>query len=293
LHTDEPIPPEDAFDLIGHDIRTSIIRTLQEEFRRGSREAPYSDLKSRVGVRDSGQFNYHLQKLVGHFVVKADGAYQLSYAGRKAASAIAGGTYNEQASIEPRSVAGACVNCGDEALVLTNSDARFDISCSTCNTSVVHMPFPPGAVDSYEVDELKTAFDRWVRSWNMLSATGVCPECGSRMQREITEDQGETTIGNVDIRYGLDCTQCWMSGFLPIGCLLVDHPAVVSFHWNRGHEVHSSYLWEFEWALSKEYQEPKEEDDRLVELSIPVESDELRITVNNSLDIVTITETDG
>lgn len=290
MQPDEPMPPENAFELIGHDIRASIIRTLQEEYHDGTRELSYSDLKSRVGVPDSGRFNYHLQKLVGHFVEQVDGAYHLSYPGRKAASAIAGGTYNEQAELEPQSVDGTCFSCGAESLVLTYNDARFEISCTECVSSIVHMPFPPGAVASYEEDSLKAAFDRWARSWNRLSSTGVCPECGSRMEGGFTEEHGDPTIGNVTVRYSLDCTQCWMNGFLPIGCLLLEHPVVVSFYWDRGQDVRSSFIWEFEWALSNEYQDVKKTEEDRVEIRIPVQNDELRITVNDSFDIVNITE---
>lgn len=285
MPSDEPIPPEDAFELVGNDIRASIIQCLQEGFRNGARSLSYSSLKSRVGVRDSGRFNYHLQQLVGHFVQKDEEGYRLSYAGRKAASAIAGGTYNESISLEPRSVAGTCFDCGDEALELTYENSEFDISCTTCTESIVHMPFPPGAIASYEPDDIEVAFDRWARSWNRLSSSGVCPECGSRMEISFAEDQGGRAIGNVDVRCTLNCTQCWMNGFLPVGCLLLEYPVVASFYWIHGYDLRSFFLWEFEWALSKEYQEV-DESGEVIEIRIPLAGDELRLTVDDSFEVI-------
>lgn len=286
MPSDEPIPPEDAFELVGNDIRASIIQTLQEGFKNGERKMSYSSLKSCVGVRDSGRFNYHLQQLVGYFVEKDQAAYRLSYAGRKAASAIAGGTYNETVELESRSVNGACLDCGDDALELTYNDAEFDISCTNCETSIVHMPFPPGAIASHGDGDLEAAFDRWARSWNMLSSTGVCPECGGRMEMGFAEEQGDPAIGNVDVRCTLNCTQCWMSGYLPVGCLLLEHPLVVSFYWNRGYDIRSCFIWEFEWALSKEYQEVNRPEKDMVKISVPLDDDELQITVDESFEVV-------
>ncbi|MCH7660071.1 MAG: helix-turn-helix transcriptional regulator [Euryarchaeota archaeon] len=75
----EEIPPEEAFALLGNETRVAIIREL------GTADDPrsFSDLHAAVGVRDSGGFNYHLQKLVGSFVRRTDEGYELSGAGER------------------------------------------------------------------------------------------------------------------------------------------------------------------------------------------------------------------
>lgn len=80
----EEISPEKAFSLLGNETRVAIIREL------GATEDPrsFSDLHAAVGVRDSGGFNYHLQKLVGTFIRRADGGYELSEAGVRICESI-------------------------------------------------------------------------------------------------------------------------------------------------------------------------------------------------------------
>ncbi|MFT4889487.1 MAG: hypothetical protein ACI9YT_000396 [Halobacteriales archaeon] len=41
----------------------------------------FSELRSRVGARDAGRFNYHLDKLRGDLVEKADDGYRLTPTG--------------------------------------------------------------------------------------------------------------------------------------------------------------------------------------------------------------------
>lgn len=61
--TDEPTPltPEEAFAVLGNEIRVDILRALWE----AGEPLAYSELQERIGVCDSGRFNYHLRKLVG------------------------------------------------------------------------------------------------------------------------------------------------------------------------------------------------------------------------------------
>ena len=48
----------------------------------------FSQLRWRVGVSDSGQFNYHLGKLRGQFVVRVADGYQLTDAGAAVGEAL-------------------------------------------------------------------------------------------------------------------------------------------------------------------------------------------------------------
>jgi hypothetical protein len=64
----------EAFDLLANEIRLDILRTLGEAMA-GDGKTPisFSELQRRVGVEDNGRFNYHLDRLLGTFVEKADG----------------------------------------------------------------------------------------------------------------------------------------------------------------------------------------------------------------------------
>lgn len=87
--TESLLPPDEAFAVLGNKTRISILLALE-----GSDDAlAYSELKREVGVCDSGRFNYHLEKLLGHFVVETDDGYRLRDIGRRAAEAVVAETF--------------------------------------------------------------------------------------------------------------------------------------------------------------------------------------------------------
>jgi hypothetical protein len=57
----------------------SILLGLWEAFEPFTEEnaVSFSELRDRVGTRDSGQFNYHLDQLTGHFIRATDSGYEL------------------------------------------------------------------------------------------------------------------------------------------------------------------------------------------------------------------------
>ena len=62
ITTDET---EEAFTALSDATRIGILRTLWDA---EDHEATFTELREAVGMRDSGQFNYHLDKLTGRFV---------------------------------------------------------------------------------------------------------------------------------------------------------------------------------------------------------------------------------
>ncbi|MFB6095368.1 MAG: hypothetical protein ABEJ71_02810 [Halodesulfurarchaeum sp.] len=100
-----------AFELLSDETRIRIIRELYRcgEGQRGPEgrdgaggpelgdgHLPFSTLKERVGVRDSGQFNYHLARLKGVYVRQTAHGYELSPEGRAVAR-----LFLESGSLEP------------------------------------------------------------------------------------------------------------------------------------------------------------------------------------------------
>ena len=56
----------EAFSLLAHEVRLDIVLALLENWAAVDTEPQsYSDLMDAVGMRDSGKFNYHLDKLRG------------------------------------------------------------------------------------------------------------------------------------------------------------------------------------------------------------------------------------
>jgi DNA-binding transcriptional ArsR family regulator len=61
--------PEEAFAVLGNEIRLEILQRLGE----ADEPLAYSELFERMDYDDSGNFSYHLDQLVGHFVGRSDG----------------------------------------------------------------------------------------------------------------------------------------------------------------------------------------------------------------------------
>ena len=61
--------PEAAFALLGDETRVGILQALGET---PDEPVPFAELQGRVGMRDSGGFNYHLGKLRGSFVRRTE-----------------------------------------------------------------------------------------------------------------------------------------------------------------------------------------------------------------------------
>ncbi|MFB6206666.1 MAG: ArsR/SmtB family transcription factor, partial [Haloglomus sp.] len=78
------LSPDEAFGVLGNETRIQILQTL------GEADGPlsFTELRDRVGIRQGSQFNYHLDKLVGHFVRKTDDGYELRLAGRRVIYAV-------------------------------------------------------------------------------------------------------------------------------------------------------------------------------------------------------------
>lgn len=91
-----PASPEEAFALLGNETRIAIVDALGD----ADGSLSFSDLRSAVGVRDSGLFNYHLSKLLGAFVERTDDGYELSEAGVHAYESILDGSFGDRRRTE-------------------------------------------------------------------------------------------------------------------------------------------------------------------------------------------------
>lgn len=106
----------------------SILRALGET---PDEPVAVSELRKRVGERDSGKFNYHLGKLAGQFVRRTDDGYQLTIAGHRIVGAILAGTYTTDATLSPVEVDSPCPLCGGR-LVAEYADEQARVHCTDC-----------------------------------------------------------------------------------------------------------------------------------------------------------------
>lgn len=74
------IAPDEAFSILGNDIRLDIIRVLWEagaanqydDVCSATATMSFTELRRRVDITDNGKFNYHISKLTPHFVRQTD-----------------------------------------------------------------------------------------------------------------------------------------------------------------------------------------------------------------------------
>ncbi|MFC5972864.1 ArsR/SmtB family transcription factor [Halomarina salina] len=102
--------PIDAFEALSDETRLAIVRTLADR-RRDRPDAPalsFSALRGRVGVRDSGTFNYHLNRLRRTFVRKTAEGYELDADGMR------------------------LIDVAEDRVEPTRGDARRDSECPVC-----------------------------------------------------------------------------------------------------------------------------------------------------------------
>ncbi|WP_255149395.1 ArsR/SmtB family transcription factor [Halorarius halobius] len=231
--------PEAVFALLGDDIRLSIVSALGET---PDEAVAFGDLRERVGVSDSGQFNYHLRKLRDTFVRKTDAGYELTYAGRQVLGAMHAGTYTANATVDPFPVEGACPLCGAEVLA-AYADETATLTCSDCDGWENTFTFPPGSLDQFDREELPGAFDRWMGHVFDGVVAGFCYTCTGRMTGELVADDEPDRVAGVPAHVRYECGRCGStaraSGVMPA----LFHPAVQGFLYEHGFDTRTDPSW--------------------------------------------------
>jgi len=299
------LDPADAFSLVANETRLAILQAL---WASDERPVAFSDLRRAVGVRDSAQFNYHLQQLEGHFVTKVDGGeradidgesrddetdgattdgasgYDFKHAGEKIVRSVIAGSFNEHPTVEPFDVQGRCVDC-DGQLEASYVEEHLAITCTACGHGHGEYQFPPGGLGDRTRTEIADAFDQRVRHLHCLAADGVCPECSGRMKTHVVEADADCCLG-ARTRVDHECSQCGHTLCSAPGLRLLDHSTVVNFHRERGVCLEERPYWTLPWCVSDEYTELVDREPARLAVRMPLDGDELRVTMTDSLDVL-------
>lgn len=99
----------EALEALGNEHRIAILRTLAD----ADGALTFSELRERVGIDDAGRFNYHLNKLRGQFVRRAEAGYELGYAGERVVLAAADIDPETVAMEQKRDTEEQCPICGE------------------------------------------------------------------------------------------------------------------------------------------------------------------------------------
>jgi len=282
---------EDAFSAIGNEIRVNILRVLGD----AGEALSFSEIRSRVEIRDSGQFNYHLNELRDRYIRQTDSGYILTRAGLRVTSAIEASAYAAGEVVGPESAATDCPICGaDRSVVYEDSAVR--LHCSANSNHKWLSPLPPGATEERNLDELVELGTTVNRNYGDLAASGTCPECFGQMERWMRSDEEVSErFGGHEYVFQAMCEDCGFPFGGSVGSLVTRHPAVVSAYHKHGVNIRERTILPHEFEppvvvsedplrLRVDVETPRADDDRvLVSLTIDDKADIVNVTENTEI----------
>jgi hypothetical protein len=305
-----------AFDLLSHEIRLSILLALWEAYDpHGSNVAvSFSELYDSVAISDSANFTYHLDKLTDHFVEKTSDGYRLRNAGLMIVRAIIAGAGLEEPTISPTQLGISCHRCGDGRVEISYHDEALYLTCPECegfktaeehpHGTIAKLWFHPAGLADRQPLELLAAGMIRIENHNRMMEGGVCPACSGSIDaslqfcEEHMPGPGKVcpncgTRDSVRVRY--ICPVCKCRNRRPVELTVVDNPAVISFY--DDHDIDPRWdiddvercirlverLWEMEHSL-------RSTDPVRIRVTVPCEGDELQLMLDEELAVIDVTK---
>lgn len=279
----DSVSPEEAFSLLGEETRLAILKAVWET---ENGVAPFAEIRDRVGNPDSGQFNYHLNKLKGYFLRSVEGGYELDQAGREVVRAVMAGSLTENPETGGTPIDGTCVHCGEGLVV------RYDqygvVECGSCEETIMWNEFPPAGLQERDPDEFARAFDRWTKRRFQLAMDGICPSCAVEMETEVARPtrNSDRTVASLHA-----CPNCEYEARVPIFAHVLNHPAVMALYYAQGVNLNELPYWEWR-DLAKEFSVETESGiPWRVVVTVRYEGEELELTLDDSFDVTDVSPT--
>lgn len=277
----------DVLSLVGNDTRADILQALADAYS----EAPmdpwmaYGDLQDAVGLRDNGNFNYHLDQL-GDLVVKGEGGYRLSRIGMGVVSTVSSGAFDPHREWGPVDAPGSCFRCGED-LHLRYDGGILRVTCGD-DDHAIPLSIPPSLLDAWPAESVveKIAFEE--QHWGALTRRGICSECRGRVVGEVEFGGREPE----HYHYHGRCQRCGFQHGIPVGLYLLGHPAVIAFYHDHGLDVRTVPFWTLEWCEPGSETVVSTEPLRL-RVDVTEEGETLSLTVDGDGQVVSTERSDA
>ena len=293
----EQVEPEEVFGLLSDENRVEILRALWE----GNKPMGFSELHSAVGIGDSGQFNYHLDKLVGQFVTRADEGYKLTIAGQQINGSIESGSYTASGRMEPVQLDSPCPTCGGTRTFYYEDELAM-LECDSCSLKARYN-IPPGVFADADREEIPVVAGRYLRTEIERLHHGFCTRCDGPVEHAVcrvtdvlvgeeedTEETEDSLLVDPQktpiVRY--DCRQCAQTVTTGLQHSLLTHPAVVRFYSDRGIDIQERSVWEFT-ILGFDGERVHSIDPFRASTVFTVDGDELTVVVDDEMCVVETT----
>jgi hypothetical protein len=287
---------ESVFRLIADETRIAVLLELWERRVEGEHTAGFSELRRAVGVRDSGGFNYHLDKLRPQLVRKVADEYALTYAGRRIVTAAASGVLTvEDDDMEPVT-AGDCLRCGgDVAAEFRTGTVR--IECRDCGALTGEFDAPPNLVAAADEERLPALlWDYWGTQFRQ-AVRGFCPYCGGRTS--VEDPLGSDRFARPDDADGpasddrdvsvvvYACEGCRMRIHTGLVQVLFDHPATLAFCFEHGIDPRETPSWDPDLEPLLNYESAVVAEDPIrVEATLAIGDETLVLELDDEMDVV-------
>jgi hypothetical protein len=298
------LSPDEAFSVLGNETRIRILQAL------GEADGPlsFTDLRERVGIRQGAQFNYHLVKLVGHFVRKGEEGYTLRQAGRRVVEAVLSGAITEDPTVELTEVdAWPCPYC-DAPTEVAFREERIERYCTACpglyGESITRgvpdvqkeygdlgmLTLPPAGVQGRSAAELLGAAFTWSYAEWLVAANDVCPRCSAPVDRSVTvcerHEAGEPICGRCGKRqavsFHVECENCNFGMGSIVSMHLAASTELQAFLTARGVGLLSE-PWNWGWEYGEEIVSTDPFEGRF---TFTVDGDSITLTVDADLDVL-------
>lgn len=303
------IPPDDAFALLGNGTRMAILRELwdaREPFAPVAEGAlSFSDLRERVGVADPGQFNYHLNELVGRFVGRTEAGYVLRPNATDVLRTVFTGSVTG-ADHDVRAEADTpCPLCGAVVEVIY-SNPTLTVRCTACpgeylgdvapeGTLMGGSTFPPVALCDRTGQALWEALFTHLAIDALGLLRGVCPECAAPTVTTVDACTDHRRAGMCDrcessqaVVATMCCETCTAAWRFPAWVAAMTHPDVINFF--DGHDVDAAggLTLDVYNTLLTAQEDVSSTDPLRLEVTPEVDGDELAVTIDGELRVLDV-----
>jgi hypothetical protein len=304
-----PPSPDEAFAVLGNEIRMDTLRVLADV----DGACPFSDLYDAVDVDDSGHFNYHLDKLVDHYVRKTDAGYELTQAGNRVIEAVLSGAMTDAPVVEPTEIDQSCPYCSAPVEVSFREE-RVRLYCTSCagtfsrsdvesagsapsgHGHIGDVLLPPAGVRDRTPAEMTETAITWANLEFAAAASGICPRCAAPFEQSpdvcehhdvedgLCDDCGRRYAVQIDNR----CTNCTFGYGGTLLAILLDELPFLEHLVDHGVNPIAPSPEAF-LALDMTYEETSVEVDPFAaQFSVAIDDDVLAVTVDDDLDVVDV-----
>lgn len=245
--TGPPLERHELFTLLGNPTRIQILEALWDAFDYSRYVTDtqvgigFSDLRADASIADSGNFNYHLEKLTGDLIEKRADGYVLSPLGFNLMRSIT--TYE---GFEYRTLPGTpleddCPFCGGR-LVASYERELVQTECEDCgglaHGTIGNVHLPVTEIGVVDVGRVLDAATLRLQSRVEHASYGVCWRCQADIEPEIEvctdhDPAPDGVCRACENRYrasfGIDCAECQTAGLGPLVEVALVSPIVAGF----------------------------------------------------------------